>query len=63
MFHQGASQPQPGSGVFPGVWLEEARFMLAAVRKVTAGRALQEGTFSYGEPWAMPVCARCWRAA
>ena len=50
MFHQGASLPQPGSGVFPGVWLEEARFMLAAVRKVTAGRALQEGTFSYGEP-------------
>ena len=50
MFHQGANLPQPGSGVFPGVWLEEARFMLAAVRKVTAGRALQEGTFSYGEP-------------
>jgi len=33
MFHQGAGKPQPGSGVLPQQWLEEARFMPAALRK------------------------------
>ncbi|CAM3650262.1 DNA-binding transcriptional MocR family regulator [Paracidovorax anthurii] len=51
MFHQASSNtPQPGAGVFPPGWLEEARFMPAAVRRVTAGRALQDGSLVYGEP-------------
>ena len=50
MFHQPSSKPQPGSGVLPIAWLEEARFMAAAVRKITAGPALQGGSLSYGEP-------------
>lgn len=50
MFHQASSKPQPGAGVFPPGWLEDARFMPAAVRRVTAGRALQDGSLVYGEP-------------
>ncbi|RYF24138.1 MAG: PLP-dependent aminotransferase family protein [Comamonadaceae bacterium] len=50
MFHQASSKPQPGTGVFPPQWLEEARFLPAAVRKITASRALQDGSLSYGEP-------------
>ncbi len=50
MFHPPSGQAQPGAGVFPASWLEEARFMLAAVRKVAASPALREGSFSYGEP-------------
>jgi len=50
MFHQASNKPQPGTGVFPPDWLEEARFMPAAVRKITASRALQDGSLSYGEP-------------
>ena len=50
MFHQASSKPQPGAGVFPPQWLQEARFMPAAVRKVTGSRALQDGSLSYGEP-------------
>ncbi|MDA8455952.1 PLP-dependent aminotransferase family protein [Acidovorax sp. GBBC 3334] len=50
MFHQASSKPQPGAGVFPPAWLEDARFMPAAVRRVTAGRALQDGSLVYGEP-------------
>ncbi len=50
MFHQASSQPQPGTGVFPPDWLEEARFLPAAVRRITASRALQDGSLSYGEP-------------
>lgn len=50
MFHQASSKPQPGTGVFPPQWLEEARFIPAAVRKITASRALQDGSLSYGEP-------------
>ena len=50
MFHQASNKPQPGTGVFPPAWLEEARFMPAAVRKITASRALQDGSLSYGEP-------------
>ncbi len=50
MFHQASSKPQPGAGVFPPGWLEDARFMFAAVRRVTAGRALQDGSLAYGEP-------------
>jgi len=50
MFHQASSKPQPGTGVFPPDWLEEARFVPAAVRKITGSRALQDGSLSYGEP-------------
>jgi DNA-binding transcriptional MocR family regulator len=50
MFHQGSGKPQPGAGVLPPQWLEEARFMPAALRKITAGRALASGSLNYGEP-------------
>ncbi len=50
MFHQASNKPQPGSGVLPVAWLEEARFLPAAVRKITASPALQGGSLSYGEP-------------
>ena len=50
MFYQASSKPQPGSGVLPVAWLEEARFLPAAVRKITASPALQGGSLSYGEP-------------
>ena len=50
MFHQASNKPQPGTGVFPPDWLEDARFVPAAVRKITASRALQDGSLSYGEP-------------
>ncbi len=50
MFHPPSGQAQPGAGVFPASWLDEARFMLAAVRKVAASQALREASFSYGEP-------------
>lgn len=50
MFHQGSGKPQPGAGVLPQQWLEEARFMPAALRKITAGRALASGALNYGEP-------------
>jgi DNA-binding transcriptional MocR family regulator len=50
MFHQGSGKPQPGAGVLPPQWLEEARFMPAALRKITAGRALASGALNYGEP-------------
>ncbi len=50
MFHQASGRPQPGAGVLPVDWLQEARFLPAAVRKVAASSALQQGAFSYGEP-------------
>ena len=50
MFYQASAKPQPGSGVLPVAWLGEARFLPAAVRKITAGPALQGGSLSYGEP-------------
>ncbi|MGP1681587.1 MAG: PLP-dependent aminotransferase family protein, partial [Giesbergeria sp.] len=50
MFHPPSGQAQPGAGVFPASWLQDARFLLAAVRKVAASPALHEGLFSYGEP-------------
>ena len=50
MFHQASNKPQPGSGVLPVAWLEEARFLPAAVRKISASRALHDGSLSYGEP-------------
>ena len=50
MFHQASSKPQPGAGVMPAAWLEEARFMPAALRKIVGGRALQDGALNYGEP-------------
>ncbi len=49
MFHQPSSKPQPGAGVLPPDWLE-ASFITAAVRKVTTGAMLAEGTLRYGEP-------------
>lgn len=49
MFHQPSPKPQPGSGVLPPDWLENG-FMPAAVRKVTSGRALADGSLRYGEP-------------
>ncbi|WP_353234264.1 PLP-dependent aminotransferase family protein [Diaphorobacter ruginosibacter] len=50
MFHQASSKPQPGSGVLPVAWLEEARFMSAAVRKITNIETLRAGSLTYGEP-------------
>ena len=50
MFHQASSKSQPGAGVMPATWLEEARFMPAALRKVVGSRALQDGALNYGEP-------------
>ncbi len=50
MFHPPSGHAQPGAGVFPASWLEDARFLLAAVRKVAASPALGEGSFGYGEP-------------
>lgn len=50
MFYQASAKPQPGAGVLPVGWLEEARFLPAAVRKITASPALQGGSLSYGEP-------------
>ena len=50
MFHQPSDRPQPGAGVLPMQWLQEARFLPAAVRKVAASSALQQGSLSYGEP-------------
>ncbi|MBN9411960.1 MAG: PLP-dependent aminotransferase family protein [Burkholderiales bacterium] len=49
MFHQASSKPQPGSGVLPSQWLENA-FMPQAVRRVTSGASLIENSLSYGEP-------------
>ena len=54
MFQPASGKPQPGAGVFPPQWLEEARFMPAAVRKVAASRALQDGSLSYGDPLGDP---------
>ncbi|NMM85392.1 GntR family transcriptional regulator [Rhodococcus sp. SRB_17] len=54
MFQPDSGKPQPGAGVFPPLWLEEARFMPAAVRKVAASRALHDGSLSYGEPLGDP---------
>ena len=50
MFHQASNKPQPGAGVLPVEWLEEARFMPAAVRKITTIETLRAGSLSYGEP-------------
>ncbi len=50
MFYQASNKPQPGSGVLPVAWLEEARFMPAAVRKITTIETLRAGSLSYGEP-------------
>lgn len=50
MFHPPSGHPQPGAGVFPADWLEDARFLLAAVRKVAGSPALADGSFGYGEP-------------
>ncbi len=49
MFHSDNDKPQPGMGVFPPDWLAGS-FMPAAVRKVTAGPALQAFSLQYGEP-------------
>ncbi len=54
MFHQPSARPQPGAGVLPVQWLQEARFLPAAVRKVAASSALHQGAFSYGEPMGDP---------
>ena len=49
MFHPVSDKPQPGMGVFPADWLDNA-FMAAAVRKVTGGRGLNGASLTYGEP-------------
>ncbi|QNN57239.1 PLP-dependent aminotransferase family protein [Diaphorobacter ruginosibacter] len=50
MFYHASDHPQPGSGVLPVAWLEEARFMSAAVRKITNLETLRQGSLTYGEP-------------
>ena len=54
MFQPASGKPQPGAGVFPPQWLEEARFLPAAVRKVAASSALQGASLSYGDPLGDP---------
>jgi len=49
MFHRSSDKPQPGMGVFPPDWMDST-FMPAAVRRVTATRALQELSLQYGDP-------------
>ena len=50
MFHTAPGPTQPGAGVFPPDWLEDAKFLLAAVRKLASSPALADGSFGYGEP-------------
>ncbi len=49
MFHTVSKKPQPGMGVFPSDWLDNA-FMPAAVRKFTSTQALRTSSLQYGEP-------------
>ncbi|MES2414045.1 MAG: PLP-dependent aminotransferase family protein [Pseudomonadota bacterium] len=49
MFHTVSKKPQPGMGVFPAEWLDNA-FMSAAVRKFTSAQALRTSSLQYGEP-------------
>ncbi|MES2192392.1 MAG: PLP-dependent aminotransferase family protein [Pseudomonadota bacterium] len=49
MFHTVSKKPQPGMGVFPAEWLDNA-FMPAAVRKFTSTQALRTSSLQYGEP-------------
>ena len=44
-----SAKPQPGMGVFPPDWLENA-FLPAAVRRFTTTEALQSLSLQYGEP-------------
>ena len=53
MFHSVSDKPQPGMGVFPPEWLQGS-FLAAAVRRVTAGPALQAMSLQYGEPAGDP---------
>lgn len=57
MFHARGDRPQPGMGVFPPDWLE-TDFMAAAVRRVTAPKALAESSLRYGEPLGDPQLRR-----
>ncbi|MES2398357.1 MAG: PLP-dependent aminotransferase family protein [Pseudomonadota bacterium] len=49
MFHTVSEKPQPGMGVFPAEWLDNA-FVPAAVRKFTSTQALRTSSLQYGEP-------------
>ena len=49
MFHPPGERPQPGMGAFPPDWME-TNFLQAAVRRVTAGKSLDDLSLHYGEP-------------
>ncbi|MEY4266870.1 MAG: hypothetical protein RIS90_1405 [Pseudomonadota bacterium] len=49
MFHGHSDRPQPGMGVFPPDWLDNA-FLPAALRRATNAPSLQALSLQYGEP-------------
>jgi DNA-binding transcriptional MocR family regulator len=57
MFHPAGDRPQPGMGVFPPDWLQTS-FLPAAVRRVTATKALTDSSLRYGEPMGDPLLRR-----
>lgn len=53
MFHGSDDRPQPSMGVLPPDWLASS-FMPAALRRVTASRALTDASLRYGDPKGDP---------
>lgn len=53
MFHGSDDRPQPCMGVLPPDWLASS-FMPAALRRVTASRALTDASLRYGDPKGDP---------
>lgn len=49
MFHGEDDRPQPAMGVLPPDWLASS-FMAAALRRVTASRAMVDASLRYGDP-------------
>ena len=49
MFHGEDDRPQPAMGVLPPDWLASS-FMAAALRRVTASRAVIDASLRYGDP-------------
>ncbi len=53
MFHGADDHPQPCMGVLPPDWLVSS-FMPAALRRVTASRAMMDASLRYGDPKGDP---------
>ncbi len=53
MFHGTDDRPQPCMGVLPPDWLASS-FMPAALRRVTASRAMMDASLRYGDPKGDP---------